>query len=146
MDVVKVMNRVALLWRQGMVPGFAGLYRANDAARSIEIDGAALTSFRVGAPFDFAERLAADSGYLAEIDESARVALPFGGGFVCCGEGAHGSEGFFARLDADGDLVWVVFLPDGNPFYEVNVHGSRITCTNNLGRRVSVDLTDELYA
>jgi len=139
------MSRIVELWRQGEVPAFSGLYRADDSARYVETDGPALTYFRVGKPFDLAERLAEEPDYLAEIDESARAALPDGRGQVCCGEGPLGSQGFFARLGTDGELVWVVFLDNGNPFYEVAVDGSRVTFTNNLGRSVTVDLTDEFY-
>jgi hypothetical protein len=39
-----------------------------------------------------------------------------------------------------------VYLPDGNPFYGIELDGSRATFTNNLGRSVTVDLTDDLYA
>ncbi|MFE0627057.1 hypothetical protein ACFW3D_08825 [Streptomyces sp. NPDC058864] len=36
-----------------------------------------------------------------------------GTGCVDCGEGSHG---FFARLDSDGGLLWVVALRESNPF------------------------------
>jgi hypothetical protein len=140
------VSRVIDLWRQSEVPGWSGLYRANDAARAIDIDGAALTFFRVGEPFDVVDRLAADPDEVSYVYEIAEASLADGSGRVCCGEAAHGSEGFFARLDAEGELVWVVFLRDGNPFYEIAVDGTRVTFTNNLGRTVTVDLTDELYA
>ncbi len=42
--------------------------------------------------------------------------------------------------------VVVVGLRDGNPFNRIAVHGSQVTFTNNLGRSVTVTLTDELYA
>ena len=139
------MSRIVELWRQGEVPGFSGLYRANGSARSVEVDGAALTYFRVGEPFDVAGRLAEDPDHVAEIDESARAALPDGGSVVC-GEGALGSQGFFARLDASDGLIWVVYLSNGNPFHELGLDGSRATFTNNHGRSITVDLTDDLYA
>ena len=140
------MSWIVNMWRRGEVPGFSALYRADDAARAIDIDGAALGHFEVGEPFDLAERLAATPDEVAEIDESVRAGLPDGLGQVCCGEGAHGSEGFFARLNAAGELVWVVFLRNGNPFYGISMEGTRVTFTNNLGHGVTVDLTDELYA
>ena len=99
----------------------------------------------IGEPFDLAERLAGEPGEVTEIDESARTTLP-AGGHVISGEGAYGNEGFFARLDADGELVWVVYLWDGNPFYEIAVEWPRATFTNNLGNGITVDLTSELYA
>jgi hypothetical protein len=140
------MSRIIDLWRRSEAPGWSGVYRANDDARAIDVDGAALSCFRVGEPFDLAERLAADPDEVSYIYETAEASLPDGSGRVCCGEAAHGSEGFFARLDAEGELVWLVFLRDGNPFCEIAVDGSRVTFTNNLGNGVTVDLTDELYA
>lgn len=140
------MSRIVEMWRQGLAPAFSALYRANDTAWSIEIDGPTLAYFRVGGPFDLAARLAEEPREVTQIDESARAALPEGGGHVCCGEGALGSDGFFARLNSDGALVWMVFLPDGNPFYKISVDGMRVTFTNNLGRGVTVNLTDQLYA
>ena len=132
------------MWQRGELPGWSGLYRADDSARAIETDGAALTRFRVGEPFDLAGRLAADPDEMTEIDESARAPLPTGG-LVVSGEGAYGSEGFFARLDAAGELAWVVFLREGNPFHGIAVDWPHATFVNNLGNRVTVDLTEELY-
>src|SRR5690349_13040598 len=101
------MSQILDLWGRGELPGWSGLYRADGGAWAIESDGAALATFRVGEPFDLAERLAAEPDEVTEIDESARAPLP-AGGHVVSGEGAHGSEGFFARLDAGGELAWVV--------------------------------------
>ncbi|AEV87161.1 hypothetical protein ACWT_6144 [Actinoplanes sp. SE50] len=135
---------IADMWQQGEVPAFSGLYRADGTARAIEVDGAALSRFEVGEPFNPAERLAVDPDAVAEVDESARTAVP--DGYIISGEGAHGSEGFFARLDAAGQLVWVLFLRNGNPFYEIVADGSRATFINNLGNAITIDLTDPLYA
>lgn len=52
------MSRITEMWQQGELPGWSGLYRADDTARRIDIDGAALTRYQVGEPFDLAQRLA----------------------------------------------------------------------------------------
>ena len=68
------------------------------------------------------------------------------GGSLTCGEGALGSFGFFARRDARGDVVWAVMLTVSNPFVRIDVDGTTATFTNNLGRSLSIDLTDPFFA
>jgi hypothetical protein len=100
------MSRIVDMWRRGEVPGYSGLYRADDAARAIEIDGAALATFRVGEPFDLADRLAADPHEVAEVDESARARLPDGGGRSAAGKEPTGtrasSPGWTLRTSSSG--------------------------------------------
>ncbi|MFF5176039.1 hypothetical protein ACFY3U_25905 [Micromonospora sp. NPDC000089] len=139
------MNHVLELWRQACVPGISGLYRADGSARHVEIDDASLCCFQVGSLFDLDTVLAVEPDNVSEIDESTRVDLPSGGGFLVCGEGAHGSEGFFARLDEREELVWVVFLRDGNPFRKIRLSGSDATFVNNLDRSITINLLDPLY-
>jgi hypothetical protein len=110
----------------------------------VEVDGPRLSWFDVGGPFDLEGFLAEDSEWLTSADPHPRgfAELPDGAGYVCCGDGAHGSEGFFARLDKDKNLVWLVSLLDSNPFEKAEVHGTLATFTNNLGNSVVIDLTD----
>lgn len=72
---------------------------------------------RLGAPRDLAALPAGDPGNL----------LPDGSGRVCRGDGALGSEGFFARLDADGNLVGPVSPGESDPFVRVEAAGSSAT-------------------
>lgn len=57
-----------------------------------------------------------------------------------------GSEGFFARLDPDRNLVRLVFLSDSNPFVQAAVEGLLATFTNNLGNSITIDLDDSDFA
>ncbi|BCJ68331.1 hypothetical protein [Polymorphospora rubra] len=139
------MSRTAELWRQGCVPAVSGHYRADGLAHVVDVDGAQLSYFRVRERFDVDALLAAHPENLAEIDETARLALPDGSGSLICGAGAHGSEGFFARVCGQEELVWVVFLLHGNPFERIGVSGSTATFSNNLDRSVDVDLRQPLF-
>ncbi|MFJ6901075.1 hypothetical protein [Streptomyces hokutonensis] len=135
-------SRITELWHAGEAPAWNGLYRADGSARAVEIDGAKLSWFDLGVPLDLDALLAEAPDDVTEVDMSAEAELPDGTGYVCCGDGAHGSEGFFARLDRDRNLVWLVSLRDSNPFLRTTVAGSLVTFTNNLGNSVTVDLTD----
>ncbi|SNS00722.1 hypothetical protein [Actinacidiphila glaucinigra] len=136
------MGLIAELWLTGLVPARDGLYRVDDAAFDVRIDGPGLPGFGIGEPFDVAAGLAEDPGCVTEVESHPRgvVELRDGTGYVCCGEGGHGAHGFFARLDSDGGLLWVVALPGSSPFELAEVEGRYATFTDNLGRSLSVDL------
>ncbi|SEE21879.1 hypothetical protein [Streptomyces sp. TLI_105] len=138
------MSRIAELWAAGDVPEWDGLYRADGSAREVEIDSAALSWFDLGAPLDLEELLRGDPEGMTTygIHPDCFAELPDGSGFVCGGDGAHGSEGFFARLDTDRNLVWVVSMGDSNPFEKVEVHGTAARFFNSLGNSIEIDLTD----
>lgn len=135
------MNSIAELWAAGTAPGWDGLYRADGTARGIEVDGARLSWFDLGSPLDLNALLAKDPYWLAEIDITTEVELPDGSGRLCAGDGAHGSQGFFARLTPERKLMWLVSLSDSNPFTHVTVDGTSAKFTNNLGNSLTVDLT-----
>jgi hypothetical protein len=136
---------MASLWLQGCVPAATGMYGADGTARVVEVDGASLSFFRLGAQFDLRSLVASDPTEVAEVDESTRMELLRGLGYVCCGEGAHGSEGYFARIDQSDNLVWVVFMRNSNPFERIEFSGSKVKIINNLGNFVLLDLADPVF-
>lgn len=142
------MSRIVELWLAGEVPGWDGMYRADGSARVAGVDGVALSWFGLGPPLDLDALLRAEPDRVTSADIHPRglAELPDGSGYVCCGDGAHGSEGFFARLDADRGLMWVVALGDSNPFERVMLVGPLATFTNNLGNSLTVDLTAADFA
>ncbi|MFF3561836.1 hypothetical protein ACFYXS_17495 [Streptomyces sp. NPDC002574] len=142
------MGLITELWLAGEVPAHDGLYRADGTALGVHIDGPRLSAFRVGEPFDLAALLAGDPELVTSADPHPRgtAELPDGTGYVCCGDGAHGSQGFFARLDSDGNLLWVVALGRSNPFVRAEAAGPHATFTNNLGHALTVDLTAPAFA
>ncbi|MFD8724070.1 hypothetical protein ACFV2H_40475 [Streptomyces sp. NPDC059629] len=136
------------LWRSGRAPAWDGLYRADGSARSAQVDGDELSWFELGEPLDLDALLAASPDHVTEVGvpPDRVTALRDGSGYVGCGEGALGADGFFARFDEDHDVVWLVFLSDSNPFERVSVDGSLATFTNNLGNTLTVDLDDPDFA
>ncbi|MFD3455852.1 hypothetical protein ACFWVC_27200 [Streptomyces sp. NPDC058691] len=142
------MGLITELWLAGEVPARDGLYRADGTAFDAHIDGPRLSAFRIGEPFDLAALLAGSPGLVTSADPHPRgtAELPDGTGYVCCGDGSLGSEGFFARLDSDGDLMWVVVLGQSNPFVLAQAEGPHATFTNNLGHALTVDLTAPVFA
>lgn len=136
------LSKIVELWSIGSIPAVDGLYRSDGSARVVEVDDARLTWFRLGRPLDVSDLLASDPDNVIEIDLCAEVEIPNGRGFLCCGEGALGSYGFFARLGADRALTWVVALTRSNPFMQITMKGSRACFINNLGNSVIIDLED----
>jgi hypothetical protein len=138
------MNRITELWRVNQAPAWDGLFRADGLVREAEVDGLELSWFDLGAPLDLEELVAEDPENLTAIAPHPEgfAAIPDGSGQVCCGDGSHGSEGFFARLDREGNPVWVVSLGESNPFVRASVDGSKATFTNNWGNSLTVDLAD----
>ncbi|MCI4066075.1 hypothetical protein MRQ36_27425 [Micromonospora sp. R77] len=142
-------TRILRLWSKGLAPGWDGLYRADGSARVVELSGGArLDGFELGPSLDLDAMLEEGPGRLTDVDilRGADVLLPDDSGYVCGGDGAHGSEGFFARLDKDRNLVWIVALTDSNPFEKAEVRGSLATFTNNLGNSVTIDLDHPDFA
>jgi hypothetical protein len=142
-------TRIVQLWAEGLAPGWDGLYRADGSARALRLAGGArLDGFDLGLPLDLEALLAQDPDNVTSVDiaRGVDVALPDGFGYVCGGEGSHGSEGFFARLDKDRNLMWIVMLTDSNPFEKAEVRGRLATFTNNLGNSVTVDLDHPEFA
>jgi hypothetical protein len=130
------MTPIVALWRDGRLPIEDGLFFAD--GQSFVVDHAP-PGLEVVEEFDLAELLAEDPDWVTSIDITREVPLP-DGGFVCAGEGSHGSEGFFARLDDVRELVWVCYLGESNPFSEIKLDGERVTVTSTSGVSVTVSL------
>ncbi|MFC0539900.1 hypothetical protein [Kutzneria chonburiensis] len=129
------MSEIEELWRAGRLPIEDGVFFADGRSYAVDVDGSAL---RVVEEIDLAELLAEDPDWLTSIDITREAPAP--GGFVCAGEGSHGSEGFFARLDADRKLVWVCYLSESNPIGELTVLDRALTVVSTSGVTITVDL------
>jgi hypothetical protein len=135
------VSAIADLWREEQVPIEDGLFLADGTAYAVGVVDGRLC---VGAAMDLDAMLAADPDWVASIIINREVPIP--GGLLCSGEGSYGSEGFFARLDTDRNLVWVVHFQYSNPFTEIDVHGAEATFTSTSGVSVTVNLTAGLAA
>jgi hypothetical protein len=125
------MTRIQDLWRDSRLPIEDGVYFADGRSYAVEIVGSALRTL---------DEIDLATEWLTAIDITRHSPAPTG--FVCAGEGSHGSEGFFARLDADKRLVWVCYLSESNPFRELTVIGHELTAVSTSGLTITVDLND----
>lgn len=133
------VSAISALWQREQIPIDDGLFLADGRGYEAEIADGRL---RLTAPLDLDAMLAADPEWVAWIIITREVAIP--GGLLVAGEGSHGSEGFFARLDSERNLVWVAHFQQSNPFTEISVLGQEATFTSTLGVSVTVDLTARL--
>jgi hypothetical protein len=129
------MSEISDLWRDGRLPIEDGVFFADGRSYAVDIVG---SSLQVVERVDLAEILAEDPDWLTSIDITREA--PALDGFVCAGEGSHGSEGFFARLTADKSLVWVCYLSESNPFDKLTVTDHNLTAVSTSGVTITVDL------
>jgi hypothetical protein len=135
---MRLMRTITELWNDETLPIHDGLYRADDASCAVRLNSEALGGLEFGESFDVAALLGGDPEWVTSVDITHDVALPSGEGYLCCGEGSFGSEGFFARLDAARGLRWVVYLERSNPFHAITVDGDRATFRSTSGIDVTV--------
>jgi hypothetical protein len=88
------MTDIVTLWRDGHLPIQDAVFFADGRSYAVDVEGTGLV---VVEEFDLAETLAEDPDWVTSIDITREI--PLADGFVVAGEGSHGSEGFFARLD-----------------------------------------------
>jgi hypothetical protein len=132
------------LWAAGCLPIKSALYRADGAARSVRVDRGQPGRLKLLEVFSVEAFLAADPECVSHIDVTVERVLPDNSGYLFCGEGSYGSEGFFGRLDSGKRLVWVVYLENDNPFVGVFVESTFAIFTSTSGLAVGVDLQSML--
>lgn len=117
-----------------------GLYRADGAVYGVQADASVEGGLNILAQFSLEEFLSRHPGMVTSIDTTLEKPLPRGLGYVCCGEGSYGSEGFFGRLDQHRNLIWVVYLENSNPFIDASVSNTNATFTSSSGVSITVNL------
>jgi hypothetical protein len=132
---VNKLNNIIELWQNEKLPIKDGLYFAD--GRSFLLDTMAssynLKSMVRLSQFDLDAFLRADPECLTSIMVTKKVLLGQQEGYLCCGEGAHGSEGFFARLDQTEKLIWVVYFQESNPFVDIKTSDDHVIFETNIG-------------
>ena len=128
------------LWLADNLPIQDGLYRADGAAYGVRVDASAEGGLKILAPFILEEFLSLHPDMVTSIDTTLEKPLPHGDGYLCCGEGSYGSEGFFGRLDQHRNLVWVVYLENYNPFIDASISNTSATFTSSTGVSITVNL------
>ncbi|MEV8097845.1 hypothetical protein [Kitasatospora sp. NPDC085879] len=147
------MGTVEGLWRAGTMPHHDGLYRPDDTASVLQVDGPGAyhpdagqpIPFRIGAPLDVT--LAVGRHGIEGVATNFETALPNRSGWMS-GGGADGmgNIGYLARLDADRSLRWVAVMHLSNPFVGVRYEGTNAVFTNDWGNLLRLDLTSPALA
>jgi hypothetical protein len=137
------MNAIERLWTNYELPTLDALYFADGRSYEVDLDSDAPSGLKVVEPFDLEEFLEEDPDWVTRVDGQRSVSLA-DGGFLWGGDGAHGSNGFCARLNADRTLVWAMFFQVSNPFTEVRVSGDIAVFHSTSGVTITVDINDPL--
>jgi hypothetical protein len=134
------MNQVLALWAERLVVAQQGVYFRDGSARTLVVDETATDGgVRLGGPIDVDAVLAADEEYTTSVDAVLTEAvLPGSGRVLQGGECDHGSEGYFALLDPDRSLRWIVFFENSNPFVAIDVYENVATVRSSNGNEVTV--------
>ncbi|MFC9857871.1 MULTISPECIES: hypothetical protein [unclassified Streptomyces] len=147
--VVGVIER---LWAAGEMPYGDALYRPDDTALEVHVEGPGAyhpdagqpIPFRLGEPVDLA-RVIEEEG-ITEADPCFESPLPDGSGWLSGGGSGMGNVGYLARLDADRSLRWVAVMWRSNPFVGVRHEGTTAVFTNDWHNLLTLDLADPAYA
>ena len=122
------MSRIQKLWQDGTLPIEDSVHFTDGRSNAVEIAASALQSTGQVEPA---------TDWLTAIHITRESPAPHG--FVCAGNGSHGSEGFFARPDADRSLIWVRYLSESNPINKLTVLGHQLTVISTSGVTITVE-------
>ncbi|MGW1681201.1 hypothetical protein [Saccharopolyspora sp. NPDC002376] len=137
------MNTISDLWGAEQLPIRDGLYMVAGESYVLRVDAEVPEGFQVLEEFDLGEWLRANPDELTWVYVTHTIKID--SGYLCCGEGSYGSEGFFARLDTSERLVWAVYLEESNPFVEISIDDNRAIFKSSSGITVTVDLEDPIF-
>jgi hypothetical protein len=135
-----VTSLIERLWLADNLPIQDGFYRADGTAYGVQVDASVAGGLKILAPFTLEDFLSRHPDMITSIDTTLEKSLPHGVGYLFCGEGSYGSEGFFGRLDQHRNLVWVVYLENYNPFVDASISDTSATFTSSTGVSITVNL------
>lgn len=129
------------LWSRESLPIKSGIYYANDVSIEIDVLHYPKKNIVKGSYFILSKFMEENPDHTTTIDGLYRFYIKDVGIFIC-GEGAHGSEGFFTHLKPNGGLVWVAYFEESNPFIKIDYEGKNdIILTSSAGYKLKVPIT-----
>lgn len=134
------MSTLERLWNAGRLPIKDGLYTSSGDDYSVQVNDAIPGGLEILEKFDLDSMLRADPDWLTSIDITREVEIEGRNGRLLAGEGSHGSEGFFARVDGRNNLKWVIYLEESNPFIDINIIDNKATFHSSSGVAITVDI------
>ncbi|MEV0094292.1 hypothetical protein [Streptomyces sp. NPDC050738] len=137
------MSTIELLWSRYELPTLDALHFADGRSYDVDLDAGEPGGMKVAEQFDLDGFLDEEPEGVTQVDGQKAVPLS-DGGVLWGGEGAHGSNGFCARLNADLTLVWAVFFQDSNPFTDIRISGDVAVFASTSGVSIAVHIDDPL--
>lgn len=134
------MNVITVLWSNQRLPTRNGIYFANGSAFDVMLTESHPRTLALGDELDLDAIMDAHPDELTTIDIRARHAVPELNWVICAGGGKYNSEGFFACLDAEENLRWVVYLEDSSPMVNLRLEGTRVWFTPEEGEPITINL------
>lgn len=128
------------LWHSGQLPIRDGLYTPSGVVHLLRMNDTTPGGIEIVDTSDIDSILSADPDWLTSVDVTREAEIEGGAGRLLAGEGSHGSEGFFARVDEKNDPMWIVYLEESNPFVDISLDGSKATFHSSSGISVTVDI------
>lgn len=135
------MNVILELWKHQKLPIKNGIYFRDEKSYIIKLKSS--EDFHISGiyEFDLQTFYSSDPEWVTHIDITKEERLQQGG-YFCSGEGASGAEGFFARLNSERDLLWVVYLEESNPFCNFTFKSNIAIVESTSGLKIELDIND----
>lgn len=133
------MNLITNLWNAGRLPIKDGLYFSDGKSFFIKLknDGKIFIDSLTECDLDSFHMSDPEWVTVIDVTKIERLAT---GEYFCGGEGANGSEGFFALLDSDKNLLWVTYFEELNPFFDFSVQKNKVKVKSTSGIIFDVDI------
>ncbi|MBC1375781.1 hypothetical protein [Listeria farberi] len=136
------MERISNLWDREELLIKNGIHFSSGTGLEVDINYYATPSIKIGSYFDFLEVYKKDYTNVTHIDIFNEMELA-SGCYCCIGEGSHGSEGFVAYLDADKNLLWVLYSEASNPFVRITEEYENIVVAESSANfKVRIDVNN----
>ncbi|MCE7082187.1 hypothetical protein [Streptomyces sp. ST2-7A] len=105
----------------------------------VQLDDESDSGVSFGGEFDLEFELGKNPDWVTPVDVTGTRETG-DGGEICRGEGSYGSEGFFARMDEKGGLIWVMYFEESNPFVGVSLIEGEAIFRSTSGVTVVIDI------
>ena len=131
---------LAELWHSGQLPIRDGLYTHSGVVYLLQRNDTTPAGIEILDTSDIDSILSADPDWLTSVDVTREMEIEAAAGRLLAGEGSHGSEGFFARVDKNNNPLWVIYLEESNPFVDISSSENEATFHSSSGISITVDI------
>lgn len=135
------MNLILKLWDEAKLLIRDGIYFADGRSFFVDVKHNGDMQIESIVSFDIESFFAADPEWVTSIDITKQAQLT-DGSYFCCGEGSYGSEGFFAYLDDNKKLLWVIYFENLNPFNSFTIQQDKVIVESTSGVKLKLNLID----